>query len=178
MGCKKCEQVFKISVPKYGGILYEDELWIVVHKGDPVGVEGHLQLVAKRHFQGPSDMTDAEAATVGLILRHCEHILQQVTGASNIYTAALGSQYPHFHVHMVPVSKGTVMPEQGVEWDTFLQEKLAADGKLSVSDPKCAEIANKFKRQMMKTPPQYTYHEQSRLRPGWFVAWWHRLFLA
>ena len=26
-------QVYKIAVPKYGGILYEDELWIVVHKG-------------------------------------------------------------------------------------------------------------------------------------------------
>ena len=99
-------QVRKEVVPEVEGVLYEDDLWIVVHKGAPIGVAGHLQLVSKRHFQGPAHMTDREAVHLGLVLRHCEKILEQVSGAKQIYTAALGASFPHFHCHMVPVYEG------------------------------------------------------------------------
>ena len=96
----------KEAVPEVEGVLYEDELWIVVHKGAPIGVAGHLQLVSKRHFQGPAHMTDREAAHLGIMLRHCEKVLEEVSGAKQIYTAALGASFPHFHCHMVPVYEG------------------------------------------------------------------------
>jgi len=47
-----------------------------------------------------------EAAHLGLMLRHCEGILAKVSGANQIYTAALGASFPHFHAHMVPVYEG------------------------------------------------------------------------
>ena len=34
----------------------------------------------------------------------------QVTGAKQVYTAALGASFPHFHCHMVPVFPDTVVP--------------------------------------------------------------------
>ncbi|KAK3238174.1 hypothetical protein CYMTET_51795 [Cymbomonas tetramitiformis] len=158
--CKKCQQVAKEVVPEHGGILFEDDLWIVVHKGAPIGVEGHLQLVSKRHFRGPADFNDEEAALVGIMLRHCQAILKEVSGAEQIYTAALGASFPHFHCHMVPVY-GNVHPVLGIAWDVFLQEKLAADNKLQPDLARCTDIAEKFKAAIAeRNPPkmQFTFN--------------------
>mmetsp|Transcript_35041 Transcript_35041/g.85894 ORF Transcript_35041/g.85894 Transcript_35041/m.85894 type:complete len:170 (+) Transcript_35041:95-604(+) len=146
--CKKCQQVRKEVVPEVGGILFEDDLWIVVHKGAPIGVAGHLQLVSKRHYQGPAHMTDAEASHLGLMLRHCEAILAQVSGASAVYTAALGASTPHFHCHMVPKHEGGPSA-----WAVFDQERLASEGSVVVDIDKCAFIAEAFKAAMVATPP-------------------------
>jgi diadenosine tetraphosphate (Ap4A) HIT family hydrolase len=51
-------------------------------------------------------MTDREAAHFGLVLRRCERALEAASGAKQIYTAALGASFPHFHCHMVPVYEG------------------------------------------------------------------------
>mmetsp|Transcript_33016 Transcript_33016/g.93472 ORF Transcript_33016/g.93472 Transcript_33016/m.93472 type:complete len:154 (+) Transcript_33016:77-538(+) len=147
--CKKCQQVSKEAIPELGGILYEDDLWIVVHKGDPIGVPGHLQLVAKRHVVGYADFTDAESAAVGPILTKCQRALLKASSAPRIYSAALGASFPHFHAHMVPVYDDGVQAVTGTAWDVFLQEKLAADGKLQVDRKRCAEICEAFKVEML-----------------------------
>mmetsp|Transcript_18716 Transcript_18716/g.25936 ORF Transcript_18716/g.25936 Transcript_18716/m.25936 type:complete len:191 (+) Transcript_18716:187-759(+) len=163
VSCKKCQQVLKPeAVNSHGGVLYEDDTWIVVHKGSPIGVEGHLQLVSKRHFQGPADMNDVEATTVGSILRHCESILKQVTSAKQIYSAALGASFPHFHCHMVPVFPDAIKEVLGIPWDVFLQEKLAADKILVVDEAKCLEISNRFKEAIAKSPPPITVIKESK----------------
>ena len=142
-------------------ILWEDELFVVVHKRPPCGVVGHLQLLSKSHYQGTSSMTDTEAASVGLVLRKCERALERVTKCDRVYTAALGSAKSggHFHAHMVPLYVESGPAEQagtppievtGTPFDVFLQEKLAADRAPAVeADPdKCAAIAAAFTAEM------------------------------
>mmetsp|Transcript_15129 Transcript_15129/g.20879 ORF Transcript_15129/g.20879 Transcript_15129/m.20879 type:complete len:154 (-) Transcript_15129:155-616(-) len=146
--CKLCQQVTKEVSISHGGVLYEDDLWIVVHTGDPVGVIGWLQLIGKRHFQGPADMTDIEAANVGPMLRHCEAIIKQISGAPNVFTAALGASYPHFHCHMVPIIPGSIKEVNGGPWDAFVQPKIPDEDEY-----KCGEIAGKFKEAISKLPP-------------------------
>ncbi|KAJ1458909.1 HIT-like domain-containing protein [Pelagophyceae sp. CCMP2097] len=118
-----------------GPILWQDEHFVVVHKGAPCGVVGHFMLVSKRHFQGPSLMTDAEAAALGPALKRCEAAVEKATKCDRVYTAALGSKgAPHFHAHMMPLYVGdsgagdAPKAVTGSSWDVFLQEKLAADG--------------------------------------------------
>ena len=137
-------------------VLWEDALWVVVHKRPPCGVVGHLQLIAKRHFQGPSKMLDEEAVAVGVALRQCEAALEKVTGCDRVYTAALGSLKSggHFHAHMLPVFDAKPPPHvTGTPWDIFLQEKLAADGaEGAAADPEeCLKVAAAFKEQMRAT---------------------------
>mmetsp|Transcript_10536 Transcript_10536/g.20017 ORF Transcript_10536/g.20017 Transcript_10536/m.20017 type:complete len:203 (+) Transcript_10536:110-718(+) len=151
--CKKCHQVNHEDVPTYAGVLYENHLWMVCHKGDPVGVSGHLQLVSKRHFQGPAHMNDEEAATVGPMLRHCEALLQQVSGAKQVYTAALGASFPHFHCHMVPVFPEEVQEVAGCAWDVFLQEKLVSDGRKMTDRSRSVDVALAFKDAIRASPP-------------------------
>lgn len=154
-GCRQCES----AAGKRAPVLWQDDLWAVVHKQQPCGVVGHLQLLAKRHFQGPSAFTEREATAIGLVLRRCEHALERATGCDRVYTAALGSPAsPHFHVHMVPVyaaSGGSAggqppIPLTNTPFDAFLQEKLARDGVVgAVADPaKCVAAAAAWVREM------------------------------
>jgi diadenosine tetraphosphate (Ap4A) HIT family hydrolase len=99
-----------------GPNLHEDELWCVRH-ADPAGVPGWMMLISRRHVAGPAHFDDREAAVFGAALRHFERVLEQVTGALRIYTAAMGESHPHFHAHMVP--RYATMPREAKAWSVF-----------------------------------------------------------
>ena len=155
-GCKQCKKLAAGSA----GVLWENEHYVVIHKGPPCGVVGHLLLLARRHFQGPSSMTDAEASAVGLALKRCEAALEQVTGCDRVYTAALGSATSgsHFHAHMMPLYvEDGAKPKHvtGTPFDLFLQEKLAADflagstsEDVTAAPGKITQVANAFRELM------------------------------
>jgi len=131
-------------------VLWEDDLWIVMHKRPPCGVVGHLQLLSRRHFQGPSSFNDAEAASIGVALRRCERVLEKVTGCNRVYTAALGSPKSggHFHAHMMPIyDDKPPTTVTGTPFDIFLQEKLAADGVdgAAADETECKRVAEAFR---------------------------------
>ena len=57
------------STPNFAGLFCQSKTQTLTHSphgplarlpGAPIGVAGHLQLVSRRHFQGPAHMTDAE----------------------------------------------------------------------------------------------------------------------
>ncbi|KAL1499266.1 hypothetical protein AB1Y20_011476 [Prymnesium parvum] len=154
MACSQCSTAAGLR----GRVLWEDGLWLVVHKRPPCGVVGHLLLLSKRHFQGPAHFTDEEASTVGLTLRRCERVLQEVTRCERVYTAALGSSAaPHFHAHMMPVyhpGEGIGVPAEvisGTPFDVFLQEKLAKEGKLEANPSLCDQVSESFALAMNST---------------------------
>ena len=124
-----------------------------MHKRPPCGVAGHLQLISKRHFQGPSTFNAAEAATIGGVLCRCERALEEATGCDRVYTAALGSPKSggHFHAHMMPVFDGAPpLHVTGTPFDIFLQEKLCADGVEGVAadSAECARVTAEFAKRM------------------------------
>lgn len=155
--CKQCVKIASLPATdrRAAGVLWEDPLWLVMHKRPPCGVVGHLQLLSKRHFQGPSTMNDDEAAAVGLALRRCEKTLEEVTGCDRVYTAALGSitSGGHFHAHMMPVHDSApfegAQKQSGTPFDVFLQEKLVADSRVPPADAEaCARVAAAFAERM------------------------------
>jgi diadenosine tetraphosphate (Ap4A) HIT family hydrolase len=85
-------------------------------------VPGWLLLVTNRHVPGPAHFDDAEAREFGLILRYTEKLLEELTGAERVYTAALGESSPHFHAHLVP--RYEVMPKDAVGWSVFDLERV------------------------------------------------------
>ena len=98
-------------------------------------------------------MNDDEAAAVGLALRRCELILEQVSGCDRVYTAALGSPKSggHFHAHMIPIFDDAPPKHvTGTPFDVFLQEKLAADGVegAEADAGECAKLAAAFKERI------------------------------
>jgi diadenosine tetraphosphate (Ap4A) HIT family hydrolase len=123
--------------------LYEDDLWHVRH-AEPAGVPGWMLLISKRHVGGPAHFDDREATAFGPALRRFERVLEQVTGALRVYTAAMGESHPHFHAHMVP--RYASMPRDAKGWSVFDLQRAAGAGEVSVSASEVARLSEAYRR--------------------------------
>jgi diadenosine tetraphosphate (Ap4A) HIT family hydrolase len=131
--------------------LYEDDLWHVRHIDAPFPVAGWMLLITKRHVGGPAHFDDTEARAFGPALRHFERVLEEVTGALRIYTAAMGESHPHFHAHMVP--RYASMPKDAKAWGVFDLQRAAAAGEITPADPaEVARISAAYRDALAKAP--------------------------
>jgi diadenosine tetraphosphate (Ap4A) HIT family hydrolase len=131
--------------------LYEDALWHVRPAPSPPGVPGWMMMISRRHVAGPAHFDDAEARAFGLALRHFERVLEEVTGALRIYTAAMGESSPHFHAHMVP--RTATMPKEARGWGVFDLERSAKAGEHAVDDGAVERVAAAYGRALAEQPP-------------------------
>ena len=142
VACGVCESLA-------GPNLYEDDLWCVRH-AEPAGVPGWMLLITKRHVAGPAHFDDREAAVFGVALRHFEHVLEQVTGALRIYTAAMGESHPHFHAHMVP--RYATMPRDAKAWSVFDLQRAVGAGEVSVDRAAVARVSEAYRQALAAAP--------------------------
>jgi len=142
-GCGVCQSLS-------GASLYEDDLW-VVRPADPAGVPGWMLLITKRHVGGPAHFDDREAAAFGPALRHFERVLEQVTGALRIYTAAMGESHPHFHAHMVP--RTPQMPKDAKAWGVFDLQRAAGAGEITVDPAAVGAAVDRYRAALRAAPP-------------------------
>ncbi len=131
--------------------LFEDALWHVRPAPAPAGVPGWMMMISRRHVAGPAHFDDAEARAFGLALRHFERVLEQVTGALRVYTAAMGESSPHFHAHMVP--RTASMPKDAKGWGVFDLERAAKAGEIVADDVEAKRIAIAYALALAENPP-------------------------
>lgn len=120
-----------------GGYIYEDEHWMVCHAPGKLGRLGTLFIESKRHFLDYSEMTEAESASFGDVLKKTYHALRTHTDAERIYQLSTMEGQPHFHSWIVP--RGKDIEERGLRF-------FARDD--SCSDEDAAELANKIRETM------------------------------
>ena len=144
-GCGVCASLGR------GDALYEDDMWLVRHSDAPYGLAGWMLLLTKRHVGGPAHFDDEEARRFGGALRHFERVLEEVTGALRIYTAAMGESHPHFHAHMVP--RYAAMPRDAKAWAVFDLQRAAAAGEIAVDAREVARIASAYRAALKAKPP-------------------------
>jgi diadenosine tetraphosphate (Ap4A) HIT family hydrolase len=130
--------------------LYEDDLWCV-RPAEPAGVPGWMMMIAKRHVAGPAHFDDREAAAFGPALRRFERVLEQVTGALRIYTAAMGESHPHFHAHMVP--RYAMMPRDAKAWGVFDLQRAVGAGEVPIDRAESARIAEAYRLALAGSRP-------------------------
>jgi diadenosine tetraphosphate (Ap4A) HIT family hydrolase len=111
--CKTCEM---IAARDAGAVRLWDAIhrtahWDVVHSYD-AALPGWLVLVARRHVIAIDELTDEEAAELGLLLRRVSLALKATLGCDKTYVAqfAEAAEHPHVHFHVVPR-----MPDQPPE---------------------------------------------------------------
>ena len=123
-------------------------------------------MIAKRHVGGPAHFDDREARAFGPALRHFERVLERVTGALRIYTAALGESHPHFHAHMVP--RYAAMPRDARGWSVFDLQRAVAAGELAVDLRAVAEISDCLPARAGRSAPTRlsSPHRGSARRPA------------
>jgi diadenosine tetraphosphate (Ap4A) HIT family hydrolase len=110
-----------------------------------------MMMIARRHVAGPAHFDDREAAAFGPALRHFQRVLEQVTGALRIYTAAMGESHPHFHAHMVP--RYPTMPRDAKAWSVFDLQRAVAAGEVPLDRAEVARISEAYRLALAGSRP-------------------------
>jgi diadenosine tetraphosphate (Ap4A) HIT family hydrolase len=110
-----------------------------------------MMLISRRHVAGIAHFDVREAAAFGPAIRHFEHVLEKVTGALRIYTAAMGESHPHFHAHMVP--RYAHMPNDAKAWSVFDLQRAAAAGEITVDANEVVRISEAYRQALAAAPP-------------------------
>lgn len=106
-----------------GGVLFEDELVYAGHAYPPaepvLAYRGYLVAEPRRHVAGLGDLTDPEAAALGLLVNRLAGALKEVAKAEHVYSFVFGDGLAHLHVVLAPRYAGTPREYWGVrlrEW--------------------------------------------------------------
>ncbi len=134
--CQVCDTVAgRISPP--GGVIYQNEHWLVSHVPSPSPLAGLLQIVPKRHVEELADLTLTEHATLSEAMGRSSKALRDVMVPERIYAGSFGAPGDHVAWQLVPRSAG--MPTEAA---LLLELGL---GRWSCSDEEAADIANRVR---------------------------------
>jgi len=104
--CYTCDRetdlVVQVQLPVREDIVH-DEHWRLVH-ATGVSLPGWLVLVPRRHVTTIAELTDAEAALLGMWQVRVSRALHEITGCQKTYVAqfAEAEGYSHVHFHLIP----------------------------------------------------------------------------
>lgn len=109
--CYSCSQETEAGKLPPRENIAADEHWRVAH-AIGCALEGWLVLLPRRHVTSISELTDAEAQTLGVWQVRISRALHQVLGCQKTYIAqfAEAKGFSHVHFHVVPRSPD--LPEE------------------------------------------------------------------
>ena len=101
MSCLACD-VNEGRIQPPGGVIYEDERWVVDHSISPVRLKGWLVIKSRRHVEDFADLSPEEAEEFGPLSRSASAAVREALGAERVYVCSFGEEWRHVHVHVVP----------------------------------------------------------------------------
>lgn len=130
-GCYYCERQGNGADPPPGGWLIADGEWLVGHGPAHMSLPGTLRIESRRHFTDFAEMTGAEAASFGPLLRLLYRAVREATGAERVHLLATMDYQPHFHAWLYPRAaaeprRGTAFLHHGFECSQANAETAAA----------------------------------------------------
>jgi diadenosine tetraphosphate (Ap4A) HIT family hydrolase len=153
-GCLSCDIVAGKQVEP-GGVIYENTYW---HVGSAVGPpvwRGFLVIKLKRHCEHLAELTPAEAAALGPVMRATCLALSEVLSPAKVYLCSFGDRVRHIHFWALPRPVGMRPGMHSVMFnlDTRLTlTRLLGIKKWVISDEEMGDTAGKlreiFARQM------------------------------
>lgn len=104
LDCVVCQK-HRGQRPLEGGIIFENDLILISHAqlfGDETDhYLGHLFIETRRHVPGLADLTDDEAACIGIYTSRMADALLHTLEMEHVYSFVIGDGAPHFHVHII-----------------------------------------------------------------------------
>ncbi len=101
--CFPCRNSASVATGSITEAIHVGKGWRVAHAFN-TSLPGWLVLVPLRHVAAADDLSAAEAAEMGLLLKRCSAALKSVTGCTKSYFMffAEAEGFSHLHVHVVP----------------------------------------------------------------------------
>ena len=116
VGCSACAEIAgEVSAP--GGIIFDDGLWFVSHHTGAYTDAGELIAKTRRHCESLSELTVAEAAALGPLLRACVAAITSVVVSERIYAVSFNERVRHVHFLLLP--RTAAMPRGHVISDIY-----------------------------------------------------------
>ncbi|CAM5660025.1 hypothetical protein GCM10010329_24620 [Streptomyces spiroverticillatus] len=108
--CYPCAQEARLPDVPPRECVARDEHWRVVHAFNSA-LPGWLVLLPRRHVTAVHDLTDAEAASLGLWQVRLSRALRTVTGCAKSYVVQFAEAEGFGHVHFHVVARMADQPE-------------------------------------------------------------------
>jgi diadenosine tetraphosphate (Ap4A) HIT family hydrolase len=100
-GCSACAEIAgEVSAP--GKVILDDGLWFVSHHTGRYTDPGELIVETRRHCESLAELTPAEAAALGPLLRSAVTALERVVVAERIYAVSFNERVRHLHFLLLP----------------------------------------------------------------------------
>jgi len=107
-----CHICARFGKAKDEDLAWSDDHWVA---GNILGVPGWVMVATREHTEGSWALSDAQAASMGSVLRNLTSAIKQVAGAERIHFIAQGETALHFHYLVMARRKGDVPVFEGAE---------------------------------------------------------------
>lgn len=145
--CRTCELVQRRDeggAPPWD-LIVRTPSWDLVHAFG-TSVEGWLVLVLRRHLTALADLSDAEAATLGPLIRSTSIALRDVLGCEKTYVVQFAEHEEHPHVHVHVIARMPDQPDDMQGPRIFSRAGVADEG--AVPETRMNEIALAIRAQL------------------------------
>jgi diadenosine tetraphosphate (Ap4A) HIT family hydrolase len=132
-GCLACD-LAEGRLPLPGGVMYETADWFVEHTVGPLAL-GTLILKPKRHVTRVSQLTEAEAAELGPLLRRAAAVVDELVEPEQVYTCLwshAGGTPVHIHYVVQPATRELM--ERYSDYGPHLQVAMFDAGVVAPED--------------------------------------------
>lgn len=107
--CFICRKQEGTEAPPTGGYVVVGKYFLVEHAPLKMSHAGTVIIESRRHLLDFADMTPAELAEFGSIMKRLVPAIKSATGAHRIYFLSVNEHVPHFHLWLVPKKKHTAL---------------------------------------------------------------------
>jgi diadenosine tetraphosphate (Ap4A) HIT family hydrolase len=136
--CSICDQVAgRVAAP--GGPVYDDGFWLVSHHTGPHTDPGELIVKLRRHCESLSELTPAEAAALGPVLRASVAAIERVVRPERTYVASYGERVRHVHFFLLPRTRS--LPAGHVTSDLYRKARMWLRRARLARNPSAADRA-------------------------------------
>jgi diadenosine tetraphosphate (Ap4A) HIT family hydrolase len=119
--CVAC-QANRGEIPTPGGVIYQDGLWRLEHAFEPIPMVGWLILKPLRHVESLSELTHAEAQSLGGLIQRISAAMTEELRPVKVYVACFAETVAHLHFHFIPRSEDAPVDKRGPDIFHYLGE--------------------------------------------------------
>lgn len=146
--CKTCEMTERrrLGTAPLWDCIHRGQYWDVAHAYN-TALPGWLVLVAQRHIEAIDELSDSEAAEMGVLIRRVSLALRQVTGCVKTYVIQFAEHEDHPHVHFHIVPRMADQPEDRRSTEIFAY--LGVPQEERVSEEQMNDLAVRIQRLLL-----------------------------